>query len=240
MAAKVITNDTFRNYGGTDLCSFEASSQTGDPAAPLHYRVLRAMRLTEFVAMIAEELKKDPKTLRLWTMVNRQNKTIRPDTPIMDLSGTVEDAFSRATITREQILRLWVEEADEVNEQGDAVWHSFAAGSPNGVVVKNDSILLLLKHFDVEKQTLRGIGHVYIGKDKKVEDIVPFINKKMGWKDESEDKLLLWEEIKPTMIEPLKPKQSLKGAELQDGDIICFQQAPETKADSPSDKSPDA
>lgn len=25
------------------------------------------------------------------------------------------------------------------------------------------------------------------------------------------------------MIEPLKPKQSLKIAELQDGDIICFQ-----------------
>lgn len=25
------------------------------------------------------------------------------------------------------------------------------------------------------------------------------------------------------MIEPLKPKQSLKVAELQDGDVICFQ-----------------
>lgn len=25
------------------------------------------------------------------------------------------------------------------------------------------------------------------------------------------------------MIEPLKPKLTLKGAELQDGDIVCFQ-----------------
>jgi ubiquitin carboxyl-terminal hydrolase 7 len=33
------------------------------------------------------------------------------------------------------------------------------------------------------------------------------------------------------MIEPLKPKQSLKVAELQDGDIICFQRAPEQKAE---------
>jgi ubiquitin carboxyl-terminal hydrolase 7 len=31
------------------------------------------------------------------------------------------------------------------------------------------------------------------------------------------------------MIEPLKPKQSLKAAELQDGDIICFQRMPERK-----------
>lgn len=238
MSAKVITNDTFRNYGGTDLCAFDADPTT-DNAAPLNYRVLRAMQLTEFLQMVAEELKKDPKTLRLWTMVNRQNKTIRPDTPIMDLSKTVEEAFSHATVTRDQTLRLWVEEAEGLNEEGEATWQSHA-GSPNGVVVKNDSILLLLKHFDVERQTLRGVGHVYIGKDKKVEDLVPFINKKMRWQDESEDKLLLWEEIKPTMIEPLKPKQSLKGAELQDGDIVCFQQAPEPKSESPSEKPRDA
>ncbi len=38
------------------------------------------------------------------------------------------------------------------------------------------------------------------------------------------------------MIEPLKPKQSLKAAELQDGDIICFQRTSE-KADADSTKS---
>lgn len=31
------------------------------------------------------------------------------------------------------------------------------------------------------------------------------------------------------MIEGLKPKQSLKAAELQDGDIICFQRSVERK-----------
>jgi ubiquitin carboxyl-terminal hydrolase 7 len=31
------------------------------------------------------------------------------------------------------------------------------------------------------------------------------------------------------MIEILKSKQTLKGAELQDGDIICFQRVPERK-----------
>jgi ubiquitin carboxyl-terminal hydrolase 7 len=33
------------------------------------------------------------------------------------------------------------------------------------------------------------------------------------------------------MIESLKPKQSLKAAELQDGDIICFQRTAEKKGD---------
>ena len=31
------------------------------------------------------------------------------------------------------------------------------------------------------------------------------------------------------MIEGLKAKQSLKAAELQDGDIICFQRTPDRK-----------
>jgi ubiquitin carboxyl-terminal hydrolase 7 len=33
------------------------------------------------------------------------------------------------------------------------------------------------------------------------------------------------------MIEALKAKQSLKAAELQDGDIICFQKTTERKGD---------
>jgi ubiquitin carboxyl-terminal hydrolase 7 len=37
------------------------------------------------------------------------------------------------------------------------------------------------------------------------------------------------QEIKPTMIEGLKAKQSLKAAELQDGDIICFQRTSDRK-----------
>lgn len=31
------------------------------------------------------------------------------------------------------------------------------------------------------------------------------------------------------MIEPIKPRFTLKMAELQDGDIICFQRAPEAE-----------
>lgn len=43
--------------------------------------------------------------------------------------------------------------------------------------------------------------------------------------------LTVKQEIKPSMIDPMKAKQSLKAAELQDGDIICFQLASHTKSD---------
>ena len=38
------------------------------------------------------------------------------------------------------------------------------------------------------------------------------------------------------MIEPLKPKQSLKVAELQDGDIVCFQRSTDRKAEARPDR----
>ncbi|RGP79512.1 ubiquitin thiolesterase [Fusarium longipes] len=223
MWAKVITDYSFQQFGGTDLCQFDANPES-DPAAPKFYRVLRAMTMEDFVAQVAADMNEDPRRVRLWLMVNRQNKTIRPDQPIMDLRPTVDETYSRSAAHRDTSLRVWAEVAEEVNADGEPIWPSYQS-QPNGVIVKNDTILLLLKHFDIDAQTLRGVGHVYISKEKKVEELLPMILKKMGWGEKlpAEEKLLLWEEIKPTMIEPLKPKQSLKVAELQDGDIICFQ-----------------
>ncbi|ESU13640.1 hypothetical protein FGSG_07382 [Fusarium graminearum PH-1] len=209
MWAKVITDYSFQQFGGTDLCQFDANPES-DPAAPKFYRVRRAMTMEEFVAQVAADMNEDPRRVRLWLMVNRQNKTIRPDQPIMDLRPTVDETYSRSAAHRDTSLRVWAEVAEEVNADGEPIWPSYQS-QPNGVIVKNDTILLLLKHFDIDAQTLRGVGHVYISKEKKVEELLPMILKKMGWGEKlpAEEKLLLWE--------------SLKIAELQDGDIICFQ-----------------
>ena len=149
--------------------------------------------MQELLDEIAADIGQDPKRVRLWLMVNRQNKTIRPDQPVMDLRPTVEEAYTRAAAHRDQALRVWVEVAEEVNAEGAAVWPTYP-GLPNGVVVKNDLILLFLKWFDAEAQALRGLGHVYISKEKKVEDLIPVILKKMGWdKLSGDERIQLWE-----------------------------------------------
>ncbi|KXX73450.1 Ubiquitin carboxyl-terminal hydrolase 21 [Madurella mycetomatis] len=230
LGVKAITEATFQQHGGTDLTNFEAVPDQ-DPAAPRFYRLLRTATMQDLVNQIAADIEQDPKRVRLWIMVNRQNKTIRPDQPVMDLRPTVEETYARAAAHRDQALRVWVEVAEEVNSEGVAVWPTYP-GLPNGVVVKNDLILLFLKWFDVESQSLKGVGHVYISKEKKVEELVPIIMKKMGWGEKlpSDEKIQLWEEIKPNMIEGLKGKNSLKAAELQDGDIVCFQRIHERKS----------
>ncbi len=37
------------------------------------------------------------------------------------------------------------------------------------------------------------------------------------------DQVKLFEEIKPGMIEQMKPKATFSQSEIQDGDVICFQ-----------------
>jgi ubiquitin carboxyl-terminal hydrolase 7 len=215
---------------------FDATPEI-DAGAPKHFRVLRAMKMDDFVAHFAAETGADLNRLRLWVMVNRQNKTTRPDQPIMDLSYTIEELFIKTgNAHREAMFKLWAEMAEEVDAAGNPIWPTYPVGA-NGAA-KSDIILLLLKCFDAETQSLRGVGHVYISKDKKVEDLVPLILKKMGWGEKlpPDDKILLWEEIKPTMIESLKAKTTLKGAELQDGDIVCFQRISDRKTEKASEK----
>lgn len=230
LPVKVVTPDTFRHHATTDLTNFDADPAT-DPAAPKFYRMKKEATIEDLVKTVAEDLDQDPRRVRLWIMVNRQNKTTRPDQPIMDLKPTIEETFSRSAGTsRDFSLRVWTEVAEEVDAQGEAIWPTYQ-GNANGVVVKNDLILLFLKYFDVEKQTLSGVGHLYVSKEKKVEDLVPVLSKKMGWGEKlpAGEQLHMWEEIKPSMIETLKFKQSLKAAELQDGDIVCFQKLPDKK-----------
>lgn len=180
--AKVVTDETYRAHSGTDLATFPEAAQATqsvDLAAAKTYRILRTTTIQAFATRIAAEVKQDPRRVRFWVMVNRQNKTIRPDQPVTDPNMTVEDAYHKFASSKLQELRLWTEIAQEIDEAGEPIWPN----TPTGIPPRTDNILLFLKWFDVEQQTLRGAGTIYISKEKKVEDLCPLILKKMGWSD---------------------------------------------------------
>ncbi|CAL3973135.1 unnamed protein product [Diplocarpon coronariae] len=233
MGIRVITDDTYRAHSGVDLTLFERS-HNDDPAAARFYRYLRKATLTDLANTIARDTEVDARRIRFWGMVNRQNKTVRPDVPFADMNMTVEEAHQRMAGSKGTDMRLWAELADNLDGEGEPIWPS-SPGTQNGSP-KNDLIVLFLKEFNAEQQKLNGAGHIYISREKKVEDLVPAILKKMNWPEKHENgqrvQLKLFEEIKPTMVEAMKAKQSLKAAELQDGDIVCFQLAYDLKSDS--------
>ena len=211
----VATEEQYKQYQGFDLATWDGSHA---PSAPDVYRLPKVTTLKEFCDKIAEEKGLPAGHVRLWVMVNRQNKTIRPDQPLIDEEITIDEAFTRHN-TRDKSFRLWAEFATQV-EDGKAIWPEHQVQTGN-----NAPILILLKYFDHEAQTLVGVGHVYLKRTNKVSDMLPMIREIMGWSPESAPTLALYEEIKHSMIEPMKAKVTLQQAEIQDGDIVCFEKA---------------
>jgi ubiquitin carboxyl-terminal hydrolase 7 len=114
------------------------------------------------------------------------------------------------------------------NDAGEPIWLDAQPSVPsspaiNGSVPQQPQkpIIIFLKYFDIERQTLQGMGHIYMDTMDKVQDLAPQILQLMGW--EPGVSLELYEEIKQNYVEQMKPKQTLHASEIQDGDIICFQ-----------------
>ncbi|KAL3462575.1 hypothetical protein BJX64DRAFT_258975 [Aspergillus heterothallicus] len=204
----VLSEETFKSHNGFDLTSFDQS--TAEAALPRQYRILKTTKVSEFAEKIAEERNINSHQFRFWVMVNRQNKTMRPDQVIRDPEMTVEEAYVRYG-TKGNPFRVWLE-IGQVSPDGTVSW-------PDG----NSSVLVFLKHFDVQKQTLSGVRAVYVRKTQKVADLAPTILETMNWPAGTE--FILYEEIKHNMIELMKPKQTFQQSEIQDGDIITFQKS---------------
>jgi ubiquitin carboxyl-terminal hydrolase 7 len=229
MDINVASNINFRHHQGIDIVPV-AKTDLVDPAGmPKVYREKKKLPFMALVRRIAEDLDVDSDMLRVWSMVGRQNSTIRPDHPITPTNLTIEEAFAK--YGNKQAFRLWVEVATERGEHGKPV---FADAQVNLQRPGDRAILLFLKHFDIEKQTIYGVGQFYSAWYDKVSDIGPEILKLMKWPPGTNFKifevrisfessialLTVPQEIKQSMIEPLKAKSTLQQAELQDGDII--------------------
>ena len=95
LTAKVITDDSFRRHQGFDLASFD-DRNTGIPASPvLSYRVAKNQPYVEFKDALCKELKIPVDEAKLWVLVNRQNKTVRPDAIILEDDKTLSESRSR-------------------------------------------------------------------------------------------------------------------------------------------------
>jgi ubiquitin carboxyl-terminal hydrolase 7 len=218
----------FKAYQGVDMIPWaEANTdEEVEPAAPRAYRLLKTMTIQEFTQFIAEQQGIAPELLRPWVMVNRQNGTIRPDNPLTWPNLPLTEAADKFS-TRSGGFRIFMEEAER-GEDGKGFWPNDTPDIPSSPAVNGapqiqhkKPILIFLKHFDVDKQVLQGVGHVYMNPMDKVQDLAPHILQLMGW--DAGVMLELYEEIKQTYIERMKPKNTLVASEIQDGDIVCFQ-----------------
>ncbi|KAK3113499.1 ubiquitin-specific protease ubp15 [Teratosphaeriaceae sp. CCFEE 6253] len=228
MPVQVATEASYKAFQGVDLIPWGAAeTDSSEPAAPKAYRLLRSMTVADFSTFLAEQYGLERDLIRPWIMVNRQNGTVRPDHPLSWANMTLQEAADKFS-TRTGGFRIFVEETTR-KEDGTPHWPGEEAipTTPTSPIVngnasqQNKPILIFLKHFDVDRQLLTGAGHVYMAPQEKAQDLAPHILQLMGW--EAGVSLELYEEIKQTYIERMKPKISLMASEIQDGDIVCFQ-----------------
>lgn len=204
LTTKIITENTFRAHQGFDLATFEERNL---PASELpSFRVLKSEPYLTFKARLAQEYGLADVQFRLWVLVNRQNKTVRPDTvvPENDSALTLEMVRDRMA-SRQNDLRLFLE----------IITPDLKLNEPN------PPLMIFLKYFDISRQTLTGVSRVYVQRNQKVSDVIPTINELMRWAPQTQ--IRLYEEIKPGMIEQMKSKATFAQSEIQDGDVICFQ-----------------
>jgi ubiquitin carboxyl-terminal hydrolase 7 len=92
LTAKIITDQTFKGHQGFDLATFEDKNI---PASELdNFRVLKTETYKTFKQRIAQHYKYPEHQFRLWVLVNRQNKTVRPDSPIEDMDGSQSESLA--------------------------------------------------------------------------------------------------------------------------------------------------
>ncbi|WFD08090.1 ubiquitinyl hydrolase 1 [Malassezia vespertilionis] len=205
---RVVTEDIFRHHQGFDLAAFD--DRTGKGEVPC-FRVLKYEAFLHFKRRLAQQYGLPEDMFRVWVLVNRQNKTIRPDMVVPDDQTLTVESVRDRMASRQHDLRLYL----EVLAPNSLATAFFDPAHPSS------TILLFLKHFDTSRQTLLGVTHIYVPRQMKVMDLVPTINELMRWPPTTQVKLV--EEIKPGMIEQLKPKATFVQSELQDGDVVCFQ-----------------
>ena len=80
LTAKVVTDETFSRHEGFDLAFFdERNSLFSNLAA---FRVPKQETYNVFKSRVAQHFSHPKSQIRLWVLVNCENKTVRPRTPI--------------------------------------------------------------------------------------------------------------------------------------------------------------
>ncbi|KAI8150412.1 cysteine proteinase [Fennellomyces sp. T-0311] len=212
----LVTDECFQSNTGFDFVEFsERGGRT--PLVPIQVR--KDMKYGDFVRDYAERTGKKMNEFRFWLLMNRQNRTVRPDSPIStnerEMELTMEQLRQKYhNDNQHQNLRLYVESASLYDMDG----RPYFPPPPSNTA---QEVLVFIKLFDPVAQRICGIGKLYVPLAGKVGSILDQLNEMAGF--ERGTPLSLYEEIKPTMIDEMTPLLTFSEAEIQDGDIICIQ-----------------
>ncbi|KAI8896168.1 hypothetical protein BC833DRAFT_554109 [Globomyces pollinis-pini] len=216
MKVHIVADQFLTNYNGFDIGFVKNDGSIKSEPAYRTLKVRKDTKIGGLVENISEILKVTPEQIRLWSLTVRQNKTCRIDSIIRPETYTelsIHDFASK--IKSDDELKLYVEVSAEV--------HGTALGKPIyfPLSANPESILIFLKYYEPKTLKMIVVGHVRVLKNQKIQHLIPTCKRLAGIPESAS--LLLYEEIKPGMIDLIKPEITFEAAEIVEGDIICFQ-----------------
>ncbi|KAJ3218779.1 hypothetical protein HDU67_004027 [Dinochytrium kinnereticum] len=205
MNVKVLLDENIREHPGFDLCNFDDKAY---PLSPISSFKDKHADCYFFKQILAEKLGAPYERIRFWNMVGRQNKTVRPDSPVPD---------SECDKAMEVIKERFARNSSEVRFYAEVVDGTYAQVADE----TGNQIVIFLKYYDPVISKIEYAGKLVANKTQKIQDYLYVMLERKGLPPGTP--LKLFEEIKPGMVEALKSKSTFQMAELGDGDIICFQ-----------------
>lgn len=230
MPVKVASVAQFQHMQHFDLAVWDPTKPglEGQPveAQAVLYKAKRSMRPAEFISQVATAINHPhPERLRFWTMISRDNKTYRLNSPIdNDSEIPLQQLYTKGRREAAE-LQLFLEEAPLDAEGNPILWGDKRTE-------KGRRTLLFIKYFDPATQTLQGLT-TYVGRSLcPISDLIPTVCKALGCPLDT--KLRFLEEVKPLMIDELDPQSTFDESELGDGDVICVEKVDQTVEDLPA------
>ncbi|KAK7043669.1 ubiquitin-specific protease ubp15 [Paramarasmius palmivorus] len=212
---KLVTPTTFFSHKGFDLTSF--TDESSPPSGPITFKAPSNQTYADFKRRISQRFDISVSRFQLWGFVDRRNKTVRPDECIDSLPQ------SKSLIQ----TKPWRTFGDALRSITMDFFVFFFDPTTDLAAAKRadkDTVMIFFKYFNPTEKQVRGVGYTYVPLARKIIDFIPRIRKQMCWAPQTP--LTLYEEIKPGMIDFMKPKLSFAQSEIANGDIICFEIAP--------------
>ncbi|XRB03151.1 ubiquitin carboxyl-terminal hydrolase [Pycnococcus provasolii] len=207
-----------------------------------HFRVQKQMTFNDFKQMVEKEMSIPVECQRYWMWAKRQNQTYRPSRPLtheeesMAVALIRDSGTPRHEKTASGDLKLFLETPALV------FGNSLHKGLPppmreplhtivHDVANKRMEHLLFFKLYDPYTEMFTYVGRAFAHRDRPMSDLLPALWTFAGYPHGTP--LLLFEEVKyePVMIEEITLTQTLSEAQLEDGDIICYQRVPEVSTE---------
>lgn len=228
------TNELFKNYEGFDLGADVETSRPGlygAEAFPARIKALKTSKFVDLFPELQEKLKINPSTSNFWVMNYRRNHTIRPSSKLENFEDlTVEEVYQKFFSKKHPFASIWVEEPDLQLLKGTSnLEEAVIVTEGEEELLEPSNFLLFIKLFDVSKQTITGISHIFVPEDDAIFSILPELKKELGLSET--DQLEVYEEVNAGTIEKLDVTNSFHKAELSNGDILTVQKIPDLISD---------